>query len=123
MRKFNHGILLIALFFGLPVSGETIDNMWCQKADGFGKGMESQGFKRDFTLSFGWGDYDTNVSHNISGSQVNSYDKKAKNRWALYTKPNGQWIIFQGVIRTNLSDGRSESFVCEVKSGSNLVRH
>jgi len=74
-------------------------------------------------MPFGWGGYDNSVSHNISGSHVQSYDKKTKNRWALYAKANGQWIIFQGVTRTNLKTGNPESFVCEVKSGSGFVRH
>lgn len=123
MRNISLGILLATFFVVGPVSGETIDDMWCQKADGFGIRMESQGYKRELTLPFGWGGYDSSVSHNIQGSRVNSYDKKSKNRWALYTKPNGQWKLFQGVTRTNLNGGSTSSFVCEVKSGSGLVRH
>jgi hypothetical protein len=125
MRKSSLILSLATLLLLLsPLSfGETIDNMWCQKAAGFNERMQNQGFKRELTMPFGWGDYDNSVSHNISGSHVQSYDKNFRNRWALYTKGNGQWKIFQAVTRTNITTGAPESFVCEVKSGSGLVRH
>ncbi|EJO2026797.1 hypothetical protein NRC85_005031 [Vibrio parahaemolyticus] len=123
MRHVINLMVLSVLTVGSPAFGETIDDMWCQKADGFGKRMQDQGYKRELSLPFGWGDYSSNVSHNISGSDVSSYDVKAKNQWALFTKKNGQWVVYQGVVRTNLSDRKTESFVCQVKSGNNLVRH
>ncbi|MCZ4374311.1 hypothetical protein [Vibrio diazotrophicus] len=123
MRSFKILMLLIVWTVGPPAFSETIDGMWCQKADGFGKRMLDQGYKRELSLPFGWGEYSSNVSHSISGSDVNSYDIKAKNQWALFTKINGQWVVYQGVTRTHLRDGKTESFVCQVKSGNNLVRH
>lgn len=123
IRKFTYKVLIISSVIASPAYGEIIDDMRCQKADGFEKRMASQGFKRELTLPYGWGDYDSSTSHNISGSQVSSYDKKSKNRWALFTEPNGQWKLFQGVIRTSLSNGNTESFVCEVKAGRGVVRH
>lgn len=113
---------LIGAFPQISIA-ESIDNMWCQAAEGFNERMVNQGFRREITLPFGWGEFDDSISHNISGSQVDSYDKKARNRWVLYTKESGQWKIFQGVIRINLKTNIEQSFVCEVKSGSKLIRH
>ncbi|KJY74754.1 hypothetical protein [Vibrio nigripulchritudo] len=123
MRNFIILMLLTVLAAGSPAFAETIDDMRCQKAEGFGKRMLDQGYKRELSLPFGWGEHSSNVSHSISGSNVNSYDIKAKNQWALFTKKNGQWVVYQGVVRTNLGDGKTGAFVCQVKSGNNLVRH
>jgi len=123
--KLKAYIFIFAISFIIPQSSfaENIDNMWCQPANGFNERMTSQGFQRESTFYFGWGEYDESVSHNISGSDVDSYDKKAKNRRALYTSKNGAWKIFQGITRQNLNTKKTEHFVCEVKSGSKFTRH
>ena len=122
MKTILHTALILASFFS-QIHAEEIDNMWCVKSDGFSEWMKNQGYSRELTLPFSWGEFDSSVSHNISGSSVNTYEMKSKNQWALYTKEDGSWKIFQAIERTNKNSKEVESFVCEVKSGSKFQRH
>ena len=116
-------LIVAALLLPCDGFGEYIDNMMCRGAKSFTSDMQKNGFRRELTLPFGWGEYEENVSHNIAGSHVSSYSKKARMRWALYTKKDGRWKLFQAVSRTDMGTGKTKSFLCEVKSGSDIQRH
>ena len=103
--------------YSVSISVDSTD-LYCQDAKGFGDRIKSEGFFRVRSLKFGWGEFNESTTHNISGSNVETYAVKSRNQWALYVAGDGRWKLFQGVARINLRTRSEGRYVCTVKSGS-----